>query len=75
MPTQEELMTLWRKQEARKAYLADYAKARRATDDGKTKTRANSRTYYWTHREDILAKRNLERSALPPLGQTPSSAS
>lgn len=74
-PSQEQLLELWKQQEARKAYLADYAKKRRESDDGKTKTRANSRAYYWNHREDILAKRHLGRSALNPSVPTPSSVS
>ena len=74
-PSQEALMALWQKQEARKAYLADYAKKRRESDEGKTKTRANSRAYYWNHRDDILNKRHLERSASHPSAPTPSSVS
>jgi hypothetical protein len=72
-PTQEQLLETWNQQQARKAYLADYAKKRRESDDGKTKTRANSRAYYWNHREDILNKRHLGRSALTPSVPTPSS--
>jgi len=75
VPSQEELMAVWKAVEARKTYLANYAKKRRESDNGKALTQANSRAYYWNHREEILAKRHLVRSALPPSEPTPSSVS
>jgi hypothetical protein len=60
-PTEAQLLQSYEQHQRQLAYYRDYAKKRREDKNTVKQVQANSRAYYWNHREEILERRKALR--------------